>query len=105
MADYSGEPDDHMHKRMAVRFLGVEEYEIEGVKIVEPKSTAKLKTKEFTDYLTLIELTAHTLGISLPHPDDYGYAMGTERSKSSSDAARQGEDTTHLPLVAPVYVA
>ena len=46
-------------------------------RIVDMSSTTKLNVTQFTEYLNDIEHHAASLGIMLPHPSDYGLAMGT----------------------------
>lgn len=46
-------------------------------RIVDMSSTTRLNVTQFTEYLNDIEKHAATLGIMLPHPDDYYIAMGT----------------------------
>ena len=49
--------------------------QIMGQTVAIPHSTTKLTTKDFSDYLNKIEAVAQNMGIRLPIPDDYKYAM------------------------------
>jgi len=75
IADYSGETNNRMHKILKAMFLGFDEDVVAGVKIKEVRSSKKLKVKEFTNYLREIEGLASEYGVSLPHPEDYKFAM------------------------------
>lgn len=66
---------EDVHDLFCVRFLGLEEREIDGKQITRPKGTRNLKVNEFAEFLTKIEATAAEMGIQLPIPDDYAYAM------------------------------
>ena len=63
------------------QFLDSEIVEIRGEVIKKVKSTTKLNTKTFTDYLERIDFyCADELGIKLQHPDDmYWEAMGLKQ--------------------------
>lgn len=78
LADYCGYTNNQMHRVLKVKFIGTNKEIIDGVEIVEPKSSRKLKVKEFTNYLREIEALAIDYGITLPHPDIYNYAMMRE---------------------------
>jgi hypothetical protein len=75
LAVHTGYDDEELHEEFKVRLLGVEEKTVYGQKLIQPISTATLNTKQFTDYLTRIELVAIEMGVQLPHPDDYHYAI------------------------------
>lgn len=62
------EPED-LHHLLKVKFLGTETKIFMGSEIERPKSTTKLNTKEFTNYLDKIETLAMSIGITLPHPE------------------------------------
>ncbi len=47
--------------------------------IIRLTSTAAATVKQFTEYLKDIEKDMVGNGISLPHPDDYGSAMGVRK--------------------------
>ena len=60
----TGESPENLHQVFKLRFLGTE------------KSTTKLTTQEFTDYLDKIEGLALSIDIRLPHPQHiYDEAM------------------------------
>lgn len=98
LAGHTGYSEEEMHEEFKVRLLGVEEKHVYGQKLIQPISTAKLNTKQFTDYLTRIELVAMQMGLQLPHPDDYAYAMMNEAkrlvpAKSTPSIPDEGLDT------------
>lgn len=71
IAKETGNDTDTTHKALAKKFLGVEVVDVMGEKVARIKSTTKLNTAEFTDYLTQVESFAvQELGIILPHPED-----------------------------------
>lgn len=75
IAEHIGETPEELHEIMKTRFLGVDEKVIDGILMRTPKSTRKLTTKEMADFLNKIQALAINLGITLPIPDDYHYAM------------------------------
>ncbi len=73
----TGESPENLHNIFKLRFLGTEKIQSMGYSIEIPKSTTKLTTQEFTDYLDKIEGLALSIDIRLPHPEDlYREAMG-----------------------------
>lgn len=74
----TGYTPDELHEQFKVRLLGVEEKVVEGITLVQPRSSKKLSTEEFTDFLSRIELVALEMGINLPHPGDYEFIMGKD---------------------------
>lgn len=72
----TGSTPDELHEIFKLKFLGSETLSALGFKIERPKSTTKLTTQEFTDYLTKIETLSTSIGIRLPRPDEYYEAMG-----------------------------
>lgn len=74
----TGYTPDELHEQFKVRLLGVEEKTVEGELLRQPKSTAKLNVQEFGEYLNKIEMVAMEMGLTLPYPDDFKYAMGQE---------------------------
>lgn len=103
IADMYGYEDDELHETFKAKFLGTEERLVFGERVMVPKSTAKLTTQEFTLYLDKIEMLARELDISLPHPDDYHYAMGYEQpvANAASSAAGSGEPEGEQVTVPP----
>ena len=76
LADHCGYTHNRMHKELKIKFIGTTSEEIAGVLITEPKSSKKLKVKEFTNYLREVEEFADEYGVRLPHPEDlYNHAM------------------------------
>lgn len=72
----TGNSHDELCEIFKLKFLGSETLSALGFKIERPKSTTKLSTQEFTDYLDKIEGLAISIGIRLPHPEDlYREAM------------------------------
>ena len=72
----SKESLEEIHTLFKVRFLGTEERFVDNKKLIIPKSTRTLNTKEFTEYLQKLEMLAVELDLTLPYPTDYQYAMG-----------------------------
>jgi len=73
----TGNSPDELHEIFKLKFLGSETLSALGFKIERPKSTTKLTTQEFTDYLDKIEGLAISIGIRLPRPEDlYRESMG-----------------------------
>lgn len=65
-------PDD-LHEAMKANFLGTESgKDMFGNLYIRPKSSAKLKKKEFSDYMNKVHAFAMGEGIILPQPDYYG---------------------------------
>lgn len=71
LASHCGYTPNQMHEELKVKFLGVDEKVVAGQLIREIRSTTRLNTKEFTDYLREIEALALDYGVILPSPDDY----------------------------------
>ena len=76
MADFCGYTNNKMHRELKGKFLGFDESVVAGFKTREVRSSKKLKVNEFTNYLQEIEELAQDYGVNLPHPEDYGLAMG-----------------------------
>lgn len=74
IASETGSSRDEVHEALKVKFLGKEEREVLGELVVSVRSSAKLDTKQFSDYMTQVEVFASTeLGIVCPHPEDAFY--------------------------------
>ncbi len=73
----TGNDKDALHDYFRDKYLGRDQIDVLGQQRMVLKSTTKLKTAEFTQYLTQIEAFCATeLGITLPHPKDtYDEAM------------------------------
>jgi len=73
--------DDDMHEWFKSVYLPTKIVDYGGKIIRVNKSTARLKTDEFTNYLEKIDMyAAQHLNLVLPHPDDlYWKAMGAAR--------------------------
>ncbi len=79
-SQHTGYSSDEMHEQFAVQFLGIEDRIVKGEKLRMAKSTARLKVEEFSQYMLKIELVAEEMGLSLPRPDDYRYALTGKES-------------------------
>lgn len=92
ICEYTGYTKDELHELVKAKFFGVKEMvtkDRNGKKIVlhvPNGSTASLpvyKKEEdkpcMTKFLEFIELLAHELGLNLPYPDDYKFAMTGKR--------------------------
>jgi len=68
---------ERWHYLCGMKFLGIDSYKVNGCYHSMPaKSTTKLNTKEFSDYLHEIEADFLARGVVLTFPDHYGLAMG-----------------------------
>lgn len=77
IAEETGNSADDLHEIFKFKFLGSETVTAFGYKIERPKSTTKLTTVEFTNYLDEIDALMLSINIRLPKPDDlYFEAMG-----------------------------
>ena len=65
----TGNDADDLHELLKIKFLGTEKKVFLGTDIERAKSTTKLNTIEFTNYLDKIETLANSIGITLPHPE------------------------------------
>lgn len=72
ISDDTGGHKDQIHTELKAMFMPKKEVStIDGELIKVPKSTTELNTKEFTDYLTQVQVfAASELGIILPVPED-----------------------------------
>ncbi len=73
----TGESPENLHEIFKLKFLGTEKIQSLGYNIEIPKSTTRLTTQEFTDYLDKIEALAMSINIRLPHPQDLYYEAMT----------------------------
>lgn len=87
--DIGYEAED-LHETFKARLLGTEEKLVFGQSTLIAKSTTKLTTEEFTHYLEKIEQLALTMGMRLPHPQEYQYAMGTEQPAQNDASSTAG---------------
>lgn len=67
-----GETPDDLHEQLKVRFLGVEEKEVWGKKLIVPKSTASLSKADFGNLIDKVYALGSNLSIKLPSPSHYG---------------------------------
>lgn len=75
LSEHTGYDAEELHELFKARFLGVEAREVMGQQVFITKSTAKLTTQQFAEYMNKIEAVAAEMGVRLPIPDDYAYAM------------------------------
>lgn len=73
IGDHVGMDREEMHRTFAIRLLEPELFVVDGKQYVGAKSTTKLSTKEFTEYLDKINAAAMNLGLTLPTPKHFGY--------------------------------
>lgn len=65
-AEHTGHDKNELHEAFKARFLGMQETEIAGEIVTHQRSSAKLKTKEFAEYMERVEQwIVETLGIWL----------------------------------------
>lgn len=76
LSKWNGDSTDDWHELLKVRFLGTYEKEVDGKTLVYPKSTTKLTTKEFAEFLNMVEALAMELGVTLPSPEYHGVERG-----------------------------
>lgn len=79
ISDHTGYIKEELHTTFRDKYLGYEiKKTVRNKEIKYLRSTTDLDTKEFTDYLNVIELFTNTeIEINLPHPEDiYWEAMG-----------------------------
>lgn len=81
IAQSTGDEKDDLHETIKAEFLGFRDVKVLGKVRVLPKSTASLSVQEMTNLLRKVEMLAKSLGIPLPYPDDFSYAMG-ERNEN-----------------------
>ena len=66
IAEHTGHDKDELHEMFKVKFLGTMERELAGEKITAIRSSARLKVREFRDYMEQVEHWAiETLGVWL----------------------------------------
>lgn len=89
LADDLGYTEDDLHELFKARFLGVEEKQIWGDTVYVARSTTRLTTQQFTEYLEKIEALALQMNITLPHPIDlYDEVFTMGRGERSPSAPR-----------------
>ena len=101
---------EEWHYLCGLKFIGVKSFDVAGKTYVTPmKSTTKLTTKEFTDYLMQIEAEFLSRGAGLTFPDAYELAMnGTKQNRVTKSeqsplpelpplASSQGRDRDEAP--------
>jgi hypothetical protein len=79
LAKHCGYTEKEMKSELKYFYIGSEKYKTrKGVERTHPISTTTLTVKEFAEMLTSIEVDAHEMGVVLPMPDDYRFAMMIE---------------------------
>lgn len=72
IGDHCGLDREDMHRTFAIRLLEPDLFVVDGKQYVGAKSTTKLSTKEFTEYLDKIYATGAVMGLKLPTPGEMG---------------------------------
>ncbi len=73
IAKETGNDTDELHSLFKRKYLPPIFVDVCGEVVETRRSTTRLNTKDMSDYMTQVEaFAATTLGIILPHPDDYG---------------------------------
>lgn len=72
IADYMGTHKDDMHRYLAVRILGPEEFIVGGKSYYGPRSTRKLSKREFAAYVDEVLIIAVKLGLQIPTRQFFG---------------------------------
>lgn len=67
----TGHDKDSLHEYFKKRYGIWDVEKIFGEEIPVPLSTTKYGTKKFSEYMTQVEAEAASLGIVLPHPNDW----------------------------------
>ena len=71
---------EELHIAFVQKFLGAKHRIMYGEKVLNPPSTRRLSTTEFTEYLNRIETFSSTeLGIVLPRPEDKSFEQFYEQ--------------------------
>jgi hypothetical protein len=72
----TGNDSETLHEQMKIKVLGMRPVEVNGITVMVPKSTTKLKVDEMTRFLEAVEALGLQLGVPLSHDDEYNLAMG-----------------------------
>lgn len=76
IASETGNDRETCHKFFAKKFLGYDVHEFGNDKIAVVRSTSRLDTKAFSEYMDQVSAFASSeLGIVLPSPDDQIYQL------------------------------
>jgi hypothetical protein len=70
-----GYSKDEIHEILKVKFNGVKEVNIGGETILIPRTTTKMNTKEFMEYIEAIQRWAAKLNIDIPSPNEINYMI------------------------------
>ncbi|MDR1884267.1 MAG: hypothetical protein LBR26_16025 [Prevotella sp.] len=82
LQDETGEHKDNLHEYFKNRFLGVDEHQCLGHQFFMAKTTTKLDTLQFKNYLDrLQEFASVELGVVLPDPKDIYWSEFYEHYK------------------------
>lgn len=89
ISSVTGYTVDELHDKFRIKFLGTRIVQVRGDVYHVPKSTTKLNTKEFSEYLNEIDRMMSTeVGVTLPHPEDVYYeALGYTHVERQQDSA------------------
>lgn len=83
LSEHTGYDAEELHELFKARFLGVEARDVMWQQVFITKSTTKLTTQQFAEYLNKIEAVAAEMGVRLPIPDDYAYAMNQDQGENN----------------------
>jgi len=70
-----GYSKDEIHEILKTKFNGVKEVNIGSETFLIPRTTTKMSTKEFTDYIESIQKWAAELNIDIPSPNEINYLI------------------------------
>lgn len=82
LEEKTGNDHDTLHKRFRKKFLGFEIVDCLGEEEEKIKSTTKLDTKQFTDYIEKICVFMADFGIEIPQPKDPNFNDFLEHYKN-----------------------
>lgn len=73
ISDWSGHDVDDLHEIFKKKFLPPKFVDWNGTDVEIPSSSAKLSTKEFTDYIERIRAEVAESGVIIPDPNSIDY--------------------------------
>jgi hypothetical protein len=74
LSEHTGYFADELHEALRERFLNYKSLTLGGEDIPIKRSTTKLKTSEFEDYLSKIKVwAARDMGVTIPDPNEIKY--------------------------------
>lgn len=98
--EWSGINKDWWHKYFKIKALGVTKEKINGVEIIEPKSTKDLTAAEYSEFLNVVDAEGLVHGINLPRAEYHGLSYGGTPSHQGSLCKKPGASpagTLHNP--------